>query len=384
MMTETTATERASVPTPWNPPRGFYLLAVTACGVITTVGLRSLSGVLGALFLGFVLVVVVSPLPTKLRARGAPSWLALASGVAAAVGILATIVLTVGFAVIRFVDYARSADYTALANEIDTLIADWSDRLGVEGQSLDTLLNRVDVWSLAGNLAGQLSGVVGIAGTAFSAVLFVLFMSMDRERFMAQFLQNAAERRPSLTTALDGFVVNTRRYFVVNTIFGLVVAGLDVLVLFAFGVPLALIWGLLSFMSSFIPNVGFVIGLIPPALLVLALHGPWAALALIAIYFVINTVVDSGLKPKFVGDAVGLSATVTFLSLLYWSWVLGPLGAVLAVPLTLFAKALLIDSDPQATWAQSLISLSPGEDAPGDHATHRHPARHDPGAGDQA
>lgn len=68
-------------------------------------------------------------------------------------------------------------------------------------------------------------------------------------------------------------------------------------------------------------------------------------------------VIQSIIQPKFVGDAVGLSVTLTFVSLIFWGWVIGPLGALLAVPLTLLAKALLVDIDPTTKWASPLISL---------------------------
>jgi AI-2 transport protein TqsA len=69
-------------------------------------------------------------------------------------------------------------------------------------------------------------------------------------------------------------------------------------------------------------------------------------------------VIQTVIQPKFVGDAVGLSVTLTFISLIFWSWVIGPLGALLAVPLTLLVKALLVDIDPTTQWAAPLISLA--------------------------
>jgi predicted PurR-regulated permease PerM len=83
------------------------------------------------------------------------------------------------------------------------------------------------------------------------------------------------------------------------------------------------------------------------------------AILVIVAYSVINVVIQSLIQPKFVGDTVGLSATLTFLSLVFWSYVLGPLGALLAVPLSLFTKALLVDADPSSGWLLPLI-------APGD------------------
>jgi predicted PurR-regulated permease PerM len=96
------------------------------------------------------------------------------------------------------------------------------------------------------------------------------------------------------------------------------------------------------------PNIGFIIGVAPPALLGLLTGGPSLMLIVIAVYCALNFVVQSIIQPRFIGDAVGLSVTVTFLALVFWTWLLGPLGAILAIPLTLSAKAVLVDVDPRA------------------------------------
>ncbi len=122
--------------------------------------------------------------------------------------------------------------------------------------------------------------------------------------------------------------------------------------------PLPLLWGVLALITNYIPNIGFVLGLIPPALLGLLEGGPKTMLLVIIAYLAINVVVQSFIQPKFLGDAVGLSTTATFLSLIVWAWVLGPLGALLAIPLSLLVRALLIDSDPKSKWTAALLSGS--------------------------
>ena len=131
---------------------------------------------------------------------------------------------------------------------------------------------------------------------------------------------------------------------------------LDVVALGILGVPLAITWGVLSFITNYIPNIGFFIGVIPPALLALVDSGPWTALWVVVAYTALNFVIQSLIQPKFTGDAVGLNTTTTFLSLLFWSTVVGGLGTILAVPLTLFVKALLIDSDPRSRWVGIFLS----------------------------
>jgi predicted PurR-regulated permease PerM len=138
-------------------------------------------------------------------------------------------------------------------------------------------------------------------------------------------------------------------------VFGLLTAIVDTVALLALGVPLAVLWGLLAFITNYIPYVGFFIGIVPPAVLAL-LEGGWPRLLLVVIiYLVVNFVLCSLVQPRYIGDAVGLSLTVVFLSLGFWAWMLVPLGAVLAVPLTLLVKAVLVDAHPRLAWMSTLL-----------------------------
>ena len=95
----------------------------------------------------------------------------------------------------------------------------------------------------------------------------------------------------------------------------------------------------------------------------------------IIVYCALNFVVQSIIQPRFIGDAVGLSVTVTFVALVFWAWLLGPLGAILAIPLTLLAKAMLVDVDPRARWADALLRASAKEPAPRSETTAPPPER---------
>ncbi len=138
--------------------------------------------------------------------------------------------------------------------------------------------------------------------------------------------------------------------------FGLIVAALDWGVLVVIGVPLPFVWALLSFLTNYIPNVGFVIGVIPPALIAMFDKGWVSAVVVIVAYIVLNFVVQSIIQPKIAGDAVGLTATVSFLSLFLWTYVFGALGALIAFPCSLLVKSLLIDTDPSLRWLDALIA----------------------------
>ena len=139
---------------------------------------------------------------------------------------------------------------------------------------------------------------------------------------------------------------------------------MDAIALALLGIPLALLWGLLVFITNYIPYIGFWIALVPPALLALLIGGWNLMLVVVALFMVVNFVLTSLIQPKYVGDAVGISVTVTLVALVLWGWLLGAIGAVLAVPLTLLAKALLVDIDPHARWANALLGSAATTRAP--------------------
>ena len=142
-------------------------------------------------------------------------------------------------------------------------------------------------------------------------------------------------------------------------------AVIDTALLYALGVPGAFVWGVLAFVTNFIPNIGFVIGIIPPAVIALLEGGPGLMLAVIVLYCLVNVVIQSFIQPRYVGEAVGLSTSLTFLSLVFWTWVLGPVGALLAVPMSLFFRAILVEADPEG-------ALETAADQRGTRRTGRH------------
>ena len=185
----------------------------------------------------------------------------------------------------------------------------------------------------------------------FLVVTLLFFLALDAADFPSRL---AATRHQPVVEALSSFATGTRRYLLVSTIFGFIVGVIDTAALALMGVPAPIVWGVLSFITNYIPNIGFVIGLVPPATLALLSGGPTLMIQVIIVYCVVNFVIQTLIQPKIVGDSVGLAVTITFLSLVFWAWVLGPLGALLAVPLTLLLKALLVESDPEGGLNSSL------------------------------
>ncbi len=347
-------------------PRGLLVLFGLALSVIVVAGMKGAAGIIGPAFLALVLTITVHPLRSWLD-RWMPSW------AASLICIVTVYLLVLGLAVSLVVATARFATLLPeyedeFQDRVDSLLA-WLDKLGVSSEQVKNVTSSMDLGQLSGFLGDLLSGTLGVVSNLFFILALAIFMAMDGGNF-PRHLARASDGHASVVTALASFSRGTRRYFAVSTVFGLIVAVIDTAALALLDIPAPVLWGLLAFITNYIPNVGFVIGLVPPAILGLLEGGPGLMLAVIAVYSVINVVIQTVIQPKVVGDAVGLSTTLTFLSLVFWAWVIGALGALLAIPLSLLVKALLVDVDPDNRWLVPLLSnredpeLSPGSSPP--------------------
>jgi AI-2 transport protein TqsA len=349
-------------PPTWALPRGVVVLLGTGAAVLTAAGLRSIPGIVGPVFLALVLTIAVTPLRQLLIRRGVRRWLA------ALIALVVVIVFLLAVAAALALSLAKLATLLPTYQDKFAGIVDdvrsWLANLGVGEEQLQAALKKLDLGALLDVLQGWLSGLLGVFSNLAFVVILLFFMGIDATHFSDR-LRETARIRPDITGALTGFARSTTRYLIVSTVFGLIVAIFDVGVLYVLDIPLPWLWGLLALITNYIPNVGFFIGVIPPALLGLLDSGWETFLWVIVAYSVINFIIQSIIQPKVVGDAVGLSTTLTFVSLVFWAWILGPLGAILAIPLSLLVKALLLEADPSTRWLAGLISGAPSpEDAP--------------------
>jgi predicted PurR-regulated permease PerM len=339
-------------------PRGTIVLLTAAGAVLVIAGLHQIAGIVAPIFLALVLTVAVHPLEGVLRRWGAAPWAATVLTLATIYLILIALAGAAAFSVARLA--TELPQYAGRAQELLDKAGQALAHLGIGGQQASAGLSGLDLEKLLGALLDVLNRLVGVTADLVLVVTVLFFMALDAGGFTARL---KAIRRTELAAALSRFASGTRRYLVVSTIFGLIVAVLDTIALALIGVPLPVVWGLFSFITNYVPNIGFIIGLIPPALLGLLQGGPWMMLAVIAVYCVINVILQSVIQPKVVGDVVGLTSTLSFVSLIFWTWVIGPLGALLAIPLTVLTKAVLLDMDPGARWLSVLVS--PGSPAAG-------------------
>jgi len=348
-------------PVPTIMPRALLILSGLAAATIATFGLKAISGIIAPSFLALVLVICVQPLRGWLLGKGLPAWLAALATILSVYLILIVMIVALVVCLAKLATLAPS--YTNQANDIADQVVSWLKDLGVDQSQVNNVADNLDFGKLFGVATTILSSVLSILSDLLFIGLITLFLAFDNGNFLKILGQTDSER-PNVVTALRTFGSSVRTYFIVATIFGLIVAVIDTGALWLLGIPAALVWGVLAFVTNFVPNIGFIIGLVPPAILGL-LEGGWGlAIAVIVIYCAINFVIQSVLQPKFQGDALGLTTTLTFLALVFWTFVLGPLGAILALPMTMLVKAVLVDVDPHYAWLGRLLSGSPRPDEP--------------------
>ena len=327
------------------------MLLGLAAAVIALAGLYFARNLVGPLVLGAVMVIICHPVRHPLVRRGWPAWAATTAVIVVAYLILGFLALLLVFAGIQFARLV--GDFSdELQGMVESTMA-WLQSIGLDQDAADaaaSFLKPSNILAFATSLGGTVLSVL----TAFFFVLaYVIFMAADGARYTRAEQAFGTGVLPTVRR-FTTFNSGVRRYYVVNASFGAVVAIVDGLALWALGVPAPAVWAILAFVTNFIPNIGFVIGLIPPALLALVVGGWPLMLAVIAIYCVVNVTLQVLIQPKFVSDAVNLSLTLSFFSVIFWTFIIGPLGAILSIPLTLLVRALVLEGDPDKRWLRWL------------------------------
>jgi AI-2 transport protein TqsA len=319
---------------------------------VTVFGLAAIAGIAAPILLALVLTICAHPVRSGLERRGVPRGLATGSVVATVFIVLAAFVLAFGLALGQFA--ALLPQFASQLSDIGTTVSDWLDTLGFGAAQVQAVEDSFDPSNLVPVVSGLFGSITNIT-VALVIVLTMLILMAADAGYLPTLLRQLRPTRPTLVQALTAYASSVRRYMVATTLLGIAQGVLNALALILLAVPGAFLWGLLSFLCSFIPNVGYFIAIIPPTVFAFLTGGWELALPVIVIYAIVNAVVQSIVQPRVVGNAVALSQSLTFASVLFWAIVLGAIGAILAIPLTLLIRTILVDADPAAAWWRPLI-----------------------------
>ena len=194
-----------------------------------------------------------------------------------------------------------------------------------------------DIFQIENIMAVAVDFILGIISTFsnFAVVfLLVIFLLIDTAglRYRLYNEENDLSKGQSKFVELAGEI---RKYISISAFTGLLTAIGNLILLLVMGVEFAVLWAFLSFLFSFVPNIGFLLSVIAPAFIALGDLGLTAAIIVIVGFIIINGIVENIIRPKFMGKELNMSLTLIFLSLIIWTWILGPIGSILAIPLTI-------------------------------------------------
>jgi predicted PurR-regulated permease PerM len=311
---------------------GGYVLVL-----IAVLALREVASLVLPVILGLLTALVAWPMVGALEARGMGRGTALASTIAIvlAVVLLAAgiIALSVGELVVQVPVYETrlSAAFAALREQVAHL------GLAVDAAAIRAVISPERIFAFVKPVA---SAVAEAGGSMLVMAFTVIYALAGGTSFRSRAAAAFGEQHP-LVRGMAEFGTDLRRYLIVRTELGLFAAVLSSVLLVALGVPLPVLWGVLVFFASFIPNIGSFIAVVPPTILAFLDGGLSAAAMVVVGYAVINFIQDQFLQPVVMGSQLNLSPLVVFIALVVWAWILGPAGALLAVPLTLGIVSIL-------------------------------------------
>ena len=318
------------------PPLRFLIGG--ACIVIIVAGMKAAASILNVVLLAFLLARSIDALPNWFMKKR------LSSGLAVLLTLL--IVILGGLAVLLLFGTSIAGLMEKLPTYQAKLIRLWDGIgafLSARGVGISKLapLERVKPEQIV-QIAGTLLGAVAQAlGNGLLLLIIIVFMLLE---FAAMHRKDSSGEVPqgSLLRRFEEINKDTNKYVAITGLAGLLQAIANVLVLGILGVDFAITWGVLFFFFNFVPTFGFFMALIPPLLVALLDYGWRKALLVLVSWWVINFIFDNIVKPKFMKKGLDISFLLIILGLIFWSWVLGPVGAILAVPLTLMAKNLVL------------------------------------------
>lgn len=325
--------------------RLFLYLVGGAAVFVILFGVRSLASVLNPILLAIVITITVLPVPGWLSKRGVPGWLSFVLTILLVVGILGLVMLTVFFSVSRLSLQFPGNLGTGLdvvAEQVDELLDDPAFVLD-PGNSINLTLSSPLVQSVLGIAANIL--------VQFGLTLLIFFFMLSAAVSLPDAARLGIEPNSPTMGRFQGLTKDVRQYMTILTGINFLVGMGNTVLLLILGVDYALLWGVLAWFMGYIPSVGFLIALVPPLVLGYLEHGMTTAAIILVGYIVINGGIQNFIQPRIMGDGVRLSPVVVYVSLFVWAFLLGGIGAILAVPLTLLVVTFMENFDATRTAA---------------------------------
>jgi AI-2 transport protein TqsA len=328
------------------------LLVMAASAIIILAGMKAAAGIIAPTLFAIFLAILVSPLLHNLERRGLSTSRALAVMAISAIAIGTGIIALIYFSISRVFSPSPAASNATITATQSSLAG-----LGINATGLQAGAILSDRFALQATVA-ILQAVGSVVVQLILLVTLFVFFLLALPRLRTSEIVEYAAAHP-----ISGPLLAIRKdildFVVIRTKVNFITAVPAVIFLFIAGIDFAFLWGVLLFFFSFIPYIGFALAMIPPAILGWLEYGPIGAIAVVAVFLVINFIAEYVLFPRYTSKGLNIPPYVVLLSVVFWGWLLGALGTLIAVPITLLLRVLL-SNFTEAHW---LVTLLGGDDA---------------------
>jgi AI-2 transport protein TqsA len=309
-------------------------LLTVASFVVVVAGMRAASSLLVPFFLAIFISIICAPPLFWLQRKGVPKGLAILLILVTTVAGMLLLGVLIGSSINDFLSSLPGYQEQLSDKAASAMIWLREQGFDVPEKGIAGIFNSASVIRL---VTGLFTGLGTILTDAFLILLTTVFILLEAADFPDKL--RAAMKRPKRSLAtLEQFSRSANRYIVIKTLISVGNGVVIALWLWILGVDYPVLWGVLMFLLNYVPNIGSILAAVPPTLLALAKLGAGAAFLTVLGYLVVGNVFGNILEPKLMGRGLGLSTLVVFISLVFWGWVLGPIGMILSVPLTSLVK----------------------------------------------
>lgn len=325
-------------------------VAVAAIFIIFA-GIKTAANILVPFLLSVFIAIICNPLINKASSFKIPK----------AISIIFVIVVIVTMAV-----FLTGLVGSSL-NELSQHIPQYRTQLQSQFSWLLDFLNQYDIHisskifteyfdpaAAMGLAADMLSGFGSVMANLFLIVLTVVFMLFEASSFPHK-LHFAMDDPQMRLKQIERFLSSVNHYIAIKTMVSIATGCIVALMLWGLGLDFFILWGVLAFLLNYIPNIGSIIAAVPPMTLAILQLGIGEAGLIGLGYVLINMVMGNIIEPRYLGKGLGLSTLVVFLSLIFWGWLLGTVGMLLSVPLTMILK-IGLENSPEGRWLAVLLS----------------------------
>ena len=312
---------------------GVKFWIIIASLVIVIAGIKASANIITPLFLAlFITAICYGPF-VWLKKKGLPEPLAL---IAVILGTVILLTLFLGFIGASISAFAiKLPFYEEKFSQYWSSINIWLNNTGLidEDFGLEKHISPASIMSLTGDLFKGVGNLLSNSVLILLVVIFMLIESTLIAKKMNVIKPESLERGDEILNKLI-------KYTVTKTFTSLATGICIAISLWIIGVDFPILWGVLAFLLNFIPNIGSTIAAIPAVMLSLVQLGLPSAIVTTAVYVAINGVIGNFIEPRIMGRSLGLSPLVVLISLIFWGWALGPVGMLLAIPLTILLKII--------------------------------------------